>query len=275
MNSISDKYILNNGNAMPMLGLGVYNSNNGGEVERAIHAALECGYRLIDTAAFYANEEGVGKAINNSGLKREEIFVTTKVWNDDQGYESTLKAFDVSLKKLNLKYIDMYLVHWPVPGKYTETWRAFEKLYADGLVKNIGVSNFMYSHLNDILKGSEIVPAVNQVEFHPHLTQPELMAFCKEKNIQPQAWSPLIKGRVMQIDTLKQIGEKYGKSPVQVTLRWSIQKGVATIPKSSNPERIMQNSDIFDFNLSDAEIQSIDALNKNERLGPHPDGIDF
>lgn len=275
MKSISDIYVLNNGNTMPVLGLGVYRSANGGEVESAIHTALECGYRLIDTASIYGNEEGVGLAINSSGLEREEIFVTTKVWNSDHGYESTLKAFDMSLTKLNLNYIDMYLVHWPVSGKYTETWRALEKLYADGVVKNIGVSNFMTSHLNQLLQNSDIVPAVNQVEFHPLLTQPELMAFCKEKNIQPQAWSPLIKGRVMQIDTLKQIGEKYGKSPAQVTLRWSVQKCVATIPKSSNPDRIKQNADIFDFNLSDAEIQSIDALNKNERLGPHPDGIDF
>lgn len=272
---LSDTVKLANGVEMPRLGLGVWKAKDGEEVQNAVKAAIQTGYRLIDTAAVYKNEEGVGKAIKESGVSREDLFITTKVWNDDQGYESTLQAFEESRKKLGLEYIDLYLIHWPVKGKYKETWKALEKLYEDGLVKAIGVSNFQVHHLKDLLSDAKVKPMVNQVEFHPYLTQKELLAYCNEENIQLEAWSPLMQGEVVRVDVIKELAEKYGKTPAQIVLRWDLQHGVVTIPKSVKEHRIRENADVFDFELSQEDMDKLDALNKNHRFGPDPDNFNF
>lgn len=266
---------LHNGINMPYFGLGVFKSEEGDEVINAVKYALEAGYRHIDTAAIYGNEEGVGKAIKESGVKRDEIFLTSKVWNADQGFESTLKAYDESLKKLGTDYLDLYLVHWPVKGKYKETWRALEKLYKEGKVKAIGVSNFLQHQIEDVLKDAEIVPMVNQMEFHPYLVQQSLLDFCKANQIQYQAWSPLMQGKILQVDLINELAQKYGKTPVQIVLRWDLQMGVITIPKSVKQERIIANADIFDFELSEEDMEAIIGLDKGERIGPDPDNFDF
>lgn len=266
---------LNNGIEMPWLGLGVFRSEEGGEVEKAVETALNCGYRSIDTAAIYKNERGVGKAIAESGVRRDEIFLTSKVWNTDQGYKSTLKAFDASLEKLQTDYLDLYLIHWPKGKKSVETWKALEELYEKGRIRAIGISNFLVHHLNDFLPNCKIKPAINQVEFHPELIQPELLEYCKKKGIQLEAWSPIMKGKVNEIPVLQELAVKYGKTPVQVVLRWDIQKGVVSIPKSVTPERIISNTDIFDFELSFKDIEKINQLDKNKRIGFHPDEIPF
>ncbi|ABO65887.1 MULTISPECIES: aldo/keto reductase [Geobacillus] len=275
MNSLQDCTVLHNGVKMPWVGLGVYKVKEGEEVKGAVRTALEVGYRHIDTAAFYENEEGVGQAIRESGIPREQVFVTTKVWNTDQGYETTLKAFNTSLKKLGFDYVDLYLVHWPVKGKYKETYKALEKLYKDGYVRAIGVSNFQIHHLQDVLADCEIKPMVNQVEYHPRLTQKELHAFCRENGIQLEAWSPLMRGEILNEPTIVEIGKKYGKTPAQVVLRWDLQNGVVTIPKSVTPARIKENATIFDFSLTDEEMRQIDALNLNKRIGADPDNFNF
>lgn len=262
---------LSNGVRMPYLGLGVYSMNNE-EVTGAIHHALETGYRLIDTASVYGNEAGVGKAVRKSDLPREEIFVTSKVWNTDQGYERTLKAFDESMNRLGLDYLDLYLIHWPVSNLYKDTWKALEKLYNEGRIRAIGVSNFLIHHLKDLMEDAEITPMVNQVEFHPHLVQKELHDFCHKNQIQSEAWAPLMRGKVYEIPLLKGLAEKYDKTPAQIVLRWNLQKGVVTIPKSSNPEHIRSNADIFDFELAEGDIHRIDDLEQGERVtGEHPD----
>lgn len=275
MKHIADRVKLNNGVEMPWLGLGVWKAEDGQEVASAVKSAIELGYRSMDTAAVYKNEAGVGQGIAESGIAREELFVTTKVWNSDQGYESTLQAFEESRNKLGLDYIDLYLIHWPVKGKYIDTWRALEKLYSDGRVRAIGVSNFHIHHLNDILESGSVVPVVNQVEYHPLLAQRELLAFCKSHQIVMEAWSPLMQGKLFEDPTLNDIATKYGKSVSQVILRWDLQHGVITIPKSVNRERIAQNGDIFDFELSVEDMQRIDAMNKDQRVGPDPDHFDF
>ncbi|WP_031405556.1 aldo/keto reductase [Geobacillus vulcani] len=275
MNGLQDCATLHNGVKMPWVGLGVYKVKEGEEVRSAVRTALEVGYRHVDTAAFYENEEGVGQAIRESGIPREQVFVTTKVWNTDQGYETTLKAFDKSLKKLGFDYVDLYLVHWPVKGKYKETYKALEKLYKDGYVRAIGVSNFQIHHLQDVLADCEIKPMVNQVEYHPRLTQKELHAFCQENGIQLEAWSPLMRGEILNEPTIVDIGRKYGKTPAQVVLRWDLQHRVVTIPKSVTPARIKENADLFDFSLTDEEMKQIDALNLNKRVGPDPDNFNF
>lgn len=272
---LSDTVKLANGVEMPRLGLGVWKAKDGEEVQNAVKAAIQTGYRLIDTAAVYKNEEGVGKAIKESGVSREDLFITTKVWNDDQGYDSTLQAFEESRKKLGLEYIDLYLIHWPVKGKYKETWKALEKLYEDGLVKAIGVSNFQVHHLKDLLSDAKVKPMVNQVEFHPYLTQKELLSYCNEENIQLEAWSPLMQGEVVRVDVIKELAEKYGKTPAQIVLRWDLQHGVVTIPKSVKEHRIRENADVFDFELSQEDMDKLDALNKNHRFGPDPDNFNF
>lgn len=266
---------LSNDVKIPLLGLGVFKMAEGEEVSDGVTWALEAGYRAIDTAKVYANEAGVGKAIRASSVPREEIFVTTKVWNSDQGYESTLRAFETSLSELGLDYVDLYLVHWPVKGKYKETWKAVEQLYRDGRVKAIGVSNFLIHHLKDVLDSGSIVPMVNQVEFHPRLQQPALQAFCAEHRIQLEAWSPIMKGRVMEIPELQAIGRTHRKNPVQVTLRWLMQKSIVAIPKSSRQERIVSNANIFDFSLSADEMAQIESLDQGLRVGPDPDHFDF
>ena len=272
---IQDTTELSNGVKMPWLGLGVWQSQEGKEVEQAVLWALEQGYRSIDTAAIYRNEAGVGKALKQSGVPREEVFLTTKVWNSDQGFENTLAAFESSLQLLDTEYVDLYLIHWPVAGKYKETWRALELLYQENKVRAIGVSNFLVHHLKDLLPGCQVKPMVNQVEFHPYLIQPTLLDYCHTEGIQLEAWSPLMQGRVVEVPELVAIGEKYGKSAVQVTLRWNLQHGVITIPKSVKKERIISNSEIFDFELSDDEMQVIDALDRGTRVGPDPDNFDF
>ncbi|MEC0209489.1 aldo/keto reductase [Paenibacillus ehimensis] len=270
----SDTTVLNNGVRMPWLGLGVWKTKEGDEVVQAVQHALEAGYRSIDTAAVYGNETGVGQALQASSIPRDLLFVTTKVWNADQGYDSTLRAFEESRRKLQLEVIDLYLIHWPVKGKYKETWKALEKLYKDGLVRAIGVSNFKVHHLEDLLQDSEIVPAVNQVEFHPLLNQQELRTFCKEHKIQLEAWSPLMQGN-LDLPLLSELADKYGKTPAQIILRWDLQHGVVTIPKSIRESRIRENIDVFDFTLSDEDMARLDGLNQDRRFGPDPDHIDF
>ncbi len=266
---------LSNGVDMPWFGLGVYKVEEGEQVVNSVKWAIEAGYRSIDTAALYQNEEGVGQAIKESGVPREELFITTKVWNSDQGYDTTLQAFDQSLSKLGLEYVDLYLVHWPVKGKYKDTWKALEKLHADGKVRAIGVSNFQIHHLEDLLADATVRPVVNQVELHPLLSQVELRNYCKEQGIQIEAWAPLAQGRLLDNSTLQTIADKHGKSIAQVLLRWDIQSGIVTIPKSINKERIVQNADIYDFELSDEEMKQIDNLNEDRRFGADPDNFDF
>jgi diketogulonate reductase-like aldo/keto reductase len=266
---------LSNGNEMPYLGLGTFGAKDGKEVFDAVSYALEIGYRHIDTAAMYDNEEGIGKAIKASGIPREEIFLTSKLWNSDQGYENALKAFDESLNRLQTDYLDLYLIHWPVPGKYKDSWKALEHLCRNGKAKSIGVSNFLQHHLEDLMLEAESMPTVNQVEFHPYLVQPGLQNFCKDNGIQYEAWSPIMKGKATDIDLLEELADKYGKSPVQIVLRWDLQKGVVTIPKSAHKKRIKENADIFDFELSREDVKQIDALDKNERIGPDPNNVNF
>lgn len=273
INNLQDTVTLNNGVKMPGFGLGVYKVEDGQSVVQSVKAALEHAYRSIDTASFYENEAGVGQGIKESNVPREEIFVTSKVWNDQQGYENTLKAFDESLEKLGLDYLDLYLIHWPVTDMYKETWRALEKLYNDGKVRAIGVSNFHVHHLQDLMADSKVKPVINQVEYHPHLTQDKVKTFCEKEQIQLEAWSPLKKGRILDDPTISGIAEKYGKSAAQVILRWGVQHNVILIPKSVKEHRIIENADIFDFALTDDEMEQISDLNKNERTGADPDSF--
>ncbi|MEW4371134.1 aldo/keto reductase [Paenibacillus kandeliae] len=266
---------LNNGVEIPWFGLGVWQVEEGEDATKSVTAAINAGYVLIDTAAAYKNEESVGKAIRDSGVPRDQLFVTSKLWNGDQGYESTLAAFDDTMNKLGLDVLDLYLIHWPVKGKYKDSWRAMEKLYKEGRIRAIGVSNFQPHHLDDLLADAEVVPAVNQVEFHPLLTQNELLDYSAQKGIQVEAWSPLARGKLFDNETVKAIGEKYGKSPAQVLLRWVLDKGVIVLTRSVKEERIVDNANIFDFQLTTDEIDQLNALNKNERTGPDPDNFNF
>ncbi len=278
MNKITDlqgTFTLHNGVEMPYFGLGLYLSKDGQEVINAVKWALEAGYRHLDTASIYDNEEGVGRGIKEGPVNREDVFAVSKVWNSDQGYDNTLRAFDDSLKRLELDYLDLYLVHWPVAGKYKDTWRALERLYNEKRVRAIGVSNFMQHHLKDLLKTSTIVPMVNQMEFHPYLVQQDLMNFCNAHKIQYEAWSPMMQGRIFELDIFKKLSGKHHKSIAQIVLRWNLQKGVITIPKSAKKERIIANANIFDFALSDEDIRFLDGLNKGQRFGPDPNNFDF
>ncbi|WP_070327782.1 aldo/keto reductase [Exiguobacterium aurantiacum] len=264
---------LNNDVKLPMLGLGVYKVEDGAVTVDTVKAALDAGYRLIDTAAIYQNEESVGQAIRESSVPREDIFVTTKLWNEFHGYDEALQAFQDSLDRLGLDYVDLFLIHWPMPrfGKFVETYKALEQLYEEGKVRAIGVSNFEIQHLEQIIQSCAIVPAVNQVEIHPYLSQKELIAYCKRYDIQIQAWSPLMKGReALEDATIVDIASKYGKSPAQVILRWHLQNGVAVIPKSVTPSRIRENIQVFDFTLTKEDMAAIDGLNRNERTGSDP-----
>src|SRR5690554_1222416 len=267
--------VLNNGVEMPWLGLGVLRLREGGEVEKAVQTALEHGYRLIDNAAIYHNEKGVARGIRASGIPRKDLFLSSKVANDQQGYKGTLKAFQRSLDWLQTEYLDLYLVHWPQGDKTFETWAAMEELYEKGKIRAIGVSNFWIHHLEYFLPKVKITPAINQVEFHPELNQQELLSYCKEKNIQLEAWSPIMQGKVMEIPVIKKIAAKYSKTPVQVTLRWELQKGVITIPRSGKPKEIISNAQIFDFELSDEDMSEIDSLNRNKKIFPYYDRIPF
>lgn len=273
--SSHDRAVLHNGVQMPWIGLGVYKAEDGDEVIQAIKWAIDAGYRSIDTASLYENEAGVGQAIAESHVPREELFITTKVWNTDQGYESTLAAFNASLERLALDYVDLYLVHWPVPEMYKETWKALEKIYNDGRAKAIGVSNFKKHHLEDLIADAEIKPMVNQVEYHPRLTQEDLLSYCKEQGIQLEAWRPLLKGEIFEEPTLVELAGKYNKSVAQIILRWDLQNGVVTIPKSVTQNRIEENIDIFDFELTNKDMSRISALNQDKRNGADPDDPEF
>lgn len=275
INNLQSTTTLNNGVNMPWFGLGVFKVEEGPELVNAVKAAIKHGYRSIDTAAIYGNEEGVGQGIKESGIAREDLFVTSKVWNADLGYESTLAAYQTSLDKLGLEYLDLYLIHWPVAGKYKEAWRALETLYKEGRVRAIGVSNFQVHHLEDLLKDAEVKPMVNQVEYHPRLTQNEVQTFCRENGIQMEAWSPLMQGQLLDNEVLAGIAAKYNKSVAQIILRWDLQNGVVTIPKSTKEHRIIENSQVFDFELTQEDMHQINNLNQNHRVGPDPDNFDF
>jgi 2,5-diketo-D-gluconate reductase A len=267
---------LNNGLAMPQLGLGVWRIPPE-EAAGNVQAALACGYRLIDTAAIYGNEEGVGEGVRGSGVPRGEVFVTSKLWNSDQGYDSTIKAYEASLERLGLDYLDLYLIHWPQPmfDTYVESWKAMERLYKEGRVRAIGVSNFQPAHLERLAAECEVVPAVNQVELHPRLTQTEVRAYDEKHGIQTESWSPL-RGVIGEgvPEVISGLAAKYGKTPAQVVLRWHIQLELVVIPRSSKAERIRENGDVFDFELDAAEVGAISGLDRSERIGPDPDGMD-
>ncbi|MCZ2258271.1 aldo/keto reductase [Sporosarcina sp. G11-34] len=279
MKNLQSTTTLQNGVEMPWLGLGVFKVEEGPELVNAVKTAITHGYRSVDTAAIYGNEVGVGQGIREAlkeiSITRKELFVTSKVWNSELGYESTIAAYEESLTKLGLDYLDLYLIHWPVTGKYKEAWRALETLYKEGRVKAIGVSNFQIHHLEDLMKDAEIKPMVNQVEYHPRLTQKELQAFCQQHDIQLEAWSPLMQGQLLDNTDLQEIADKYGKSVAQVILRWDLQNGVITIPKSTKEHRIAENASVFDFELMADDMKRIDSLNENHRVGPDPDNFDF
>lgn len=258
-----------NGIKMPLLGLGVYDMHNA-EAEKAVEDALEIGYRLIDTASLYRNEKEIGNAIRKSSVPREEIFVTTKLGNGDQGFESTLKAFDISMNLLNIDYIDCYLVHWPIRGKRKESWLALEKLYAEKRVRSIGVANYLIPFLEELSSYATEVPVLNQVEFSPYLYIKDLMEYCQQRNIQLQSYTPLVRGKKFNDPRLLAIAARHVKSPAQIILRWNMEHGVSAIPKSSNKNRLQENFDIFDFSLTASEMKEMDSWNENYRVVDNP-----
>lgn len=273
--SLTSTVTLANGVKMPKIGLGVFKVENEEELLTAVNAAIENGYRSIDTASIYGNEEWVGKAIRQSGLNREKLFITSKVWNADQGYEKTLQAFNTSLEKMGMEYLDLYLIHWPVEGKYADTWRALEELYKEGRIKAIGVSNFQVHHLDKLLKTAEIKPMINQIELHPKLSQKELRCYAGQHDIKIEAWAPLMQGGLFENEILNGLAKKHGKSVAQIVLRWHLQNEIIIIPKSTKAYRIKENADLFGFELSDEDMNLIDSLNEDLRVGPDPDHFDF
>lgn len=270
MISAADCTTLHNGVKMPWLGLGVYKAADGREVRNAIAAALDTGYRSIDTAAFYGNERGVGLAVRESSISREDLFITTKLWNDAHGQRPARRAFEESLAALGLEYVDLYLIHWPISGKFTDTWKALEEIYGEGQARAIGVSNFEIHHLETLKKTADVLPMVNQVEFHPRLTQEPLRQYCRQEGIQLEAWSPLTRGDIFSHPVVQATAEKHAKTPAQVLLRWDLEHRVVTIPKSVRRHRIEENAAIFDFQLDAEDMVALDGLNENHRYGPDP-----
>jgi len=273
--ALESKIRLNNGVEIPVLGLGTSNASGEGAVN-AVMCALEAGYRHIDTAKLYKNESEVGEGVRRSGVPRDEVFITTKLWNDDHGYDNALKAIDVSLRNLEMNYVDLYLVHWPVSGRRTETWRAMEKILKDGKARAIGVGNFTIRHLEELLPEAGIVPAVNQVEFTPYLYQKRLQDYCEARGIRIEAWAPLTRGLKLNDPRLVEVARRYEKTPAQVLIRWGLQKGTISIPKSARRERIIENSQVFDFSISSRDMERLDGFNENLRtLGLNPESDMF
>lgn len=276
-------YLLNNNYKMPNIGFGTFRTPSGEETEQSVLNAIKAGYRHIDCAAAYGNEKSVGEAIRKSGVAREEIFVTSKLWNDDKGYENTLAAFNRTLEDLQLEYLDLYFIHWPIAKASkenwkeanSESWRALEELYNQGKIKAIGVSNFLEHHLEPLFETAKIKPMVNQIEFHPGMLQKEIVEFCKKHNILVEAWAPFSNGQVLNNPVLKEIADKYEKTVAQLTLRWIIQKGIVPLPKSVTPERIKSNLEVFDFEISAQDVERIDRLTDCGGSGLHPDEVDF
>lgn len=265
---------LNNGVAMPWLGLGTFKVANQDECIASVIDALQIGYRHIDTAKIYGNESFVGTGIRESGIKREKIFITTKVWNEDQGYESTLKAFDESLKQLRIDYLDLYLIHWP--GKVNpDTWKALEKLYAEKRVRAIGVSNFKIHHFEKLLASANVVPVLNQTELHPQYPQPELKEYCKKHSIAMEGWGPLMQGKIFGVPLFKELAVQYKKTISQLALRWALQMEFISIPKSTHKDRLIENASVFDFKISESDMQKIAGLNTGVKIGMDPDDVIF
>ena len=264
---------LHDGNTMPVLGLGMWQAGSGKQTRKAVATALEIGYRLFDTAKLYGNESDLGTAIRESGIPREEIFVMTKLWNNDQGYESGLRAFEKSRRELGLDYVDLYLIHWPVPGLRQESWKALLKIRDEGLARSIGVSNYTIRHLEELLRATPAPPAVNQVEFHPFLYQKELLEFCVSKKIQLEAYSPLTRGHRLDHPVIAQIAARHGRTPAQVLIRWSLQHGLVVIPKSIRPERIRENAAVFDFELNADDMKRLDSLDESSHVAWDPEDL--
>jgi diketogulonate reductase-like aldo/keto reductase len=276
--NIRDTLQLNSGRHIPLLGFGTWKLKDGAEVKEAVSTALKVGYRHIDTAAIYDNERGVGQAIRDSGLPRSEVFVTTKIWNDDirKGRAAVIQACHDSLERLGLSQVDLLLLHWPIVGKDREAWKALEQLYHEGKARSIGVSNYLPHHLDALLhSGVSVIPMVNQIEFHPYLLQPVLATTCRKLGIVRQAWSPLMQGKVNEVPEIVEIARQHGKTPAQVVLHWDLQHQVVTIPRSSSPKHIAENAGIFDFELSPSDIAVLDQLDRRQRFGPDPEHFDF
>lgn len=282
MKSLKDNYILANGLEIPCVGFGTWQTPDGEVAINSVMTALEAGYRHIDTAAVYKNEVGVGEAISRSGIAREEIFVTSKVWNSDRGYKTTLDAFDATMERLGLDYLDLYLIHWPANATQfenwdeinLETWRAMTKLYKDGRIKAIGLSNFLPHHIESLMN-TEVKPMVNQIEFHPGFMQKETVDYCKDKGIIVEAWSPLGCGRMLSNETLTEIAAKYNRSVAQLCIRWCLQNGVLPLPKSVTPSRIIENTAVFDFEISEEDMNRINAMEYCGGSGHNPDTVSF
>lgn len=282
MDSLQDCYTLSNGVKIPCIGFGTWKTPDGDVAVDSVKEAIKAGYRHIDTASIYGNEESVGIAIKESGIPREELFITSKVWNTDRGYNETLKAFNETIRKLDLEYLNLYLIHWPRPSAFRdtykevnkETWRALEELYTAGKIKAIGVSNFIPRHLEELMETATITPMVNQIEFHPGLNQNEILEFCKKHNILVEGWSPLANGNIFNVEEMNIVANKYDKTIAQICIAWGLQKGVLPLPKSVTPERIQSNANVFDFELSEDDISYIDNIVLG-RIGPDPDNTKF